>query len=360
MATALVTGIFENGDDAAAAIAALTARGISRDAINVLAGEDAKIEAFGVRKKSHAGEGAAIGAGTLGTVGALVAGFTAVGAIATGGIGLLAAGPIVAALAGAGAGAATGGVLGGLIGLGIPEHEVKFFENSVSKGSVLVGVKTAGADAGEIRRILKDHGALDTTDVGAVRGGTKTARTNGVANDNSTAVRGELWAGGNGLKSLFVSQLKDIYYAEKQILEALPTMRDKAAHAALVQGLNDHIAETRTHVTRLEQVFRSIGVEADEERCPAINGILAECKELMAMDETPATRDAAIVCGGQKVEHYEMSTYGCLKAYAQQLGLSEAEGLLDQTLEEEKAADEKLSQLAESSINAGAAMAVQP
>lgn len=345
-AKTLVTGVFNSADQASAAIAGLISRGISRDDINVLAAEDTKLETFGIQKQSKLAEGAAVGAGFGGAAGALLAGFTAVGALATGGVGIIAAGPIVAALAGAGAGAATGGVVGGLIGLGIPEHKVDFYKDALNRGSVLVGVTVPDTDKGDAEQIMRQNGAESVTSEsvssrtrGAIKGRDTDAATNGAK---------------NGLRELFLHQLKDIYYAEKQILGALPGMRDKAKTPELAQAFDHHLAETRGHVQRLEHVFRAAGVEPREEKCPAINGILSEAKDLMKLDDTPAELDAAMICAAQKVEHYEMATYGCLKSYAEQLGLGEAVSLLGQTLDEEKAADEKLTTIAESVVNSAA------
>lgn len=141
MSGKIITGIFDSHAHAASAIDALAAKGIPDSRISLVASENFDQESFGVETHSKLAEGAAIGAGTGGAIGALVAGLTLVGAVATGGAGLLVAGPLVAALAGAGAGAAGGSVLGGLIGMAIPEHEIKHYEEALEKGSVLIGVE---------------------------------------------------------------------------------------------------------------------------------------------------------------------------------------------------------------------------
>ena len=138
--SATVTGLFNTPTEAAGAVHTLEARGIPEHEISIMAGENFKKEAFAVDSHSKLPEGVAIGAGAGGAVAALAAGLTTVGTVATGGAGLLVAGPVVAALAGAGAGAATGGVIGGAIGAAVPEHEIKYYEDAVRKGSVLVGV----------------------------------------------------------------------------------------------------------------------------------------------------------------------------------------------------------------------------
>lgn len=137
----MVTGLFDSPRDAGAAIRMLEAKGVKPDAISLLANESVSREAFEIDTHSKLPEGTAIGASGGGAIGALIAGFTAVGTLATGGAGLIAAGPLVAALMGAGAGAAGGGVVGAAIGAAVPEHEVKVTEDAIAKGSVLVGVE---------------------------------------------------------------------------------------------------------------------------------------------------------------------------------------------------------------------------
>jgi hypothetical protein len=154
-----ITGLFEHPHQASAAVDDLIAAGVPVKAVSVVATDSLGEESFGIREKTKVAEGAAIGAGTGGSIAALVAGFTAVGALGATGIGLLAAGPIVAALAGAGAGAAAGGLIGGAIGLGIPEHEVKFYEDKLEKGAVLVGVDTDRVRNQDVKEIFRRHGA---------------------------------------------------------------------------------------------------------------------------------------------------------------------------------------------------------
>lgn len=149
----IITAIFESHPNAAGAIETLAARGIPQSRISLVASDDFDRDSFGVETHSKLAEGAAIGAGVGGAIGAVVAGLTLVGAVATGGAGLLIAGPLVAALAGAGAGAAGGSVLGGLVGLAIPEHEVKHYEEAVRNGAVLIGVECINDDE---RKMTKD------------------------------------------------------------------------------------------------------------------------------------------------------------------------------------------------------------
>jgi ferritin-like metal-binding protein YciE len=156
------------------------------------------------------------------------------------------------------------------------------------------------------------------------------------------------------LDDLFVHTLRDIYYAEKQIVKALPDMVDKASDPALKQGFQAHLGETKNHVTRLEQVFKLHGVEPKGVDCPAIDGILKETDEL-AGDTDKKVLDAALIAAAQAVEHYEMTRYGSLIAWAKQLGRADCASLLQQNLEEEKKADAKLTSLAEGGVNAKAA-----
>jgi len=156
----ILTGLYTSPSAASSAVHTLEARGVPTADISVVAAEGTKRESFGIEGKTKAAEGAAVGAGTGGAIGALVAGFTMVGALATGGIGLLAAGPLVAALAGAGAGAAAGGTIGTLVGLALPQNEIKFYDDALRKGSVLVGVNCDDADRKAlVSEIFKTSGA---------------------------------------------------------------------------------------------------------------------------------------------------------------------------------------------------------
>ena len=157
------------------------------------------------------------------------------------------------------------------------------------------------------------------------------------------------------MDDLFVHTLKDIYYAENQILKALPDMIEKASDPNLKQGLQAHLGETKNHVSRVEQVFKMHGVEAEGVDCPAIDGIIEEANEIAGEVEDKKVLDAAIIAASQAVEHYEMTRYGTLIAWAKQLGRPDCASVLEQTLKEEKAADAKLTTLAERGINAKAA-----
>jgi ferritin-like metal-binding protein YciE len=157
------------------------------------------------------------------------------------------------------------------------------------------------------------------------------------------------------LDDLFLDTLKDIYYAERQILKALPKMAKAAVSPDLKAGFEQHLAETEVQVERLQQIFELLGKPARGKTCDAILGIIEEGKEIM--DEYKGTQalDAGLVSAAQAVEHYEIARYGTLATWAKQLGHTEALNLLLETLKEEEATDEKLSTLAKSSVNLQAA-----
>jgi ferritin-like metal-binding protein YciE len=157
------------------------------------------------------------------------------------------------------------------------------------------------------------------------------------------------------LDDLFVHQLKDIYYAEKQLVKALPKMAEKATSPQLKQAFKSHLDETKGHVARVEQVFKMHGVEAKAVDCPAIDGIIEEANEVTGDVDDKQVLDAALIAAAQAAEHYEITRYGTLIAWAQQLGRNDCASVLEQNLAEEKAADKKLSSLAESGINRKAA-----
>ncbi|MBV8850190.1 MAG: ferritin-like domain-containing protein [Methylobacteriaceae bacterium] len=156
-------------------------------------------------------------------------------------------------------------------------------------------------------------------------------------------------------EDLFEHQLKDIYYAENQIVKALPTMIEKASRAELKNGFKTHLEETKTHVTRLEQVFKLHGLQPKGETCPAIDGIIKEANEVAGEIADKKVLDAALIAAAQAVEHYEMTRYGTLIAWANQLGRKDSVKLFEQTLKEEEATDKKLTTLAESTVNKAAA-----
>lgn len=159
----------------------------------------------------------------------------------------------------------------------------------------------------------------------------------------------------NNLQDLFLHHLKDIYFAEKQIVKALPKMSKKSDSAKLQKAFDDHLEETKGHIERLEKVFEIFGEKAKGETCPAIEGIIKEGEEGIKDSKDADVRDAAMIADAQAVEHYEITRYGTLVAWAKQLGKPDAAKLLQETLDEEYHADELLSKLAEGQLNKEAA-----
>ncbi|MFS8039161.1 ferritin-like domain-containing protein [Xanthobacter sp. AM11] len=157
------------------------------------------------------------------------------------------------------------------------------------------------------------------------------------------------------MDDLFVHTLRDIYYAEKRILKALPDMIGKASSDSLRQAFETHLKETEGHVTRLEEVFRMHGAQAKTVTCPAIDGIIEEAQEIAGEVADAEVMDAALAAAAQAVEHYEITRYGTLIAWAKRLGRNDCAGVLQRTLEEEKAADAKLTALAQAHLNMRAA-----
>ncbi len=153
------------------------------------------------------------------------------------------------------------------------------------------------------------------------------------------------------MDDLFLHQLQDIYYAEKQLVKALPKMADKATDKLLKQSFLTHLDETKTHVQRLEQVFRMHGAEVKAVDCPAIDGIIEEADEVTGEVADKSVLDAALINAAQAAEHYEITRYGSLIAWAKQLDRADCASLLQKTLDEEKATDKKLTTLAEGRVN---------
>lgn len=157
------------------------------------------------------------------------------------------------------------------------------------------------------------------------------------------------------LNDLFVHTLRDIYYAEKRIVGALPGMIEKANDPQLKQGFQMHLQETKGHVLRVEQVFKMHDVEAKTVNCPAIDGIIEEAREVAGDIDDAAVMDAALIAAAQAVEHYEITRYGTLIAWAKKLGRNDCASVLQKNLDEEKATDKKLTSMAEASVNLRAA-----
>src|ERR1700761_5227721 len=162
------------------------------------------------------------------------------------------------------------------------------------------------------------------------------------------------------LRELFLDEIKDIYWAEQHLAKALPKMIKGATSDDLKQTITNHLEETKNHVTRLESVFASIGEKAAAKKCLAMEGLLKEATELLSDTEKGTeVRDVAIISAAQKVEHYEIASYGTLRTLAGSLGYSEAQDLFEQTLAEEKNADSLLTQVAENYVNEAAAAEVE-
>lgn len=157
------------------------------------------------------------------------------------------------------------------------------------------------------------------------------------------------------LMKLFEDELKDIYWAEKALTKAIPKMIKNATSRELIDALTSHLDETKNQITRVEQVFESIDKKATAKKCEAMEGLIKEAGEIMESCEKGAMCDAGIISAGQKVEHYEIASYGTLRQFAETLGLTKAVSLLETTLNEEKAADQKLSKVATTAVNIEAA-----
>jgi ferritin-like metal-binding protein YciE len=158
-----------------------------------------------------------------------------------------------------------------------------------------------------------------------------------------------------GLRDLFVEQLKDMYWAEKALTKQIPKTIKKVTSEDLVNALTEHLQFTHEQVTRLENVFETVGRKAQTKKCEAMEGLIREADDIVSSTEEGVVRDAGIIAAMQKIEHYEIASYGTLKSFANILGEDEAASLLEETLDEEKEADIKMTELAESSINIEAA-----
>ncbi len=153
------------------------------------------------------------------------------------------------------------------------------------------------------------------------------------------------------LHDLYVDELKDLYNAEHQLLKALPKMAKAASAPQLAKAFTVHLTETKGQIDRLEKIFKKLDVGPKGKTCKAMEGLLEEGKEMMAENANPTVMDAALIAAAQRVEHYEMAGYGCVRTFARLLGYEYAADLLQETLDEEGAADKKLTTLAETVIN---------
>ena len=161
------------------------------------------------------------------------------------------------------------------------------------------------------------------------------------------------------LQEMLVDEIRDLYHAEKQLIRALPKMAKAASHEDLREGFETHLEETREHVSRLEDVFSAMGEKVRAKNCTGMAGIIAEGSELIQEEDPGAVLDAALIASAQRAEHYEIGAYGTCAAWARLLGMDEVVTLLEQTLEEEKATDKKLTALAEQEVNLNAASEAQ-
>ena len=153
------------------------------------------------------------------------------------------------------------------------------------------------------------------------------------------------------LNDLYIDELKDLYSAEHQLLKALPKMAKAASSPQLAKAFTDHLTETKDQIDRIEKIFEKLEISPKGKLCKAMQGLLEEGKELMEQEADPSVMDAALIAAAQRVEHYEMAGYGCVRTFADLLGFKDAAALLQETLNEEAAADNKLTRLAETVIN---------
>jgi len=159
----------------------------------------------------------------------------------------------------------------------------------------------------------------------------------------------------NSLEELFEHELKDLYDAEIRLTDALPKLADKASSPALRRAFENHVRETEKHVERLRSIFENLGIEAEREKCDAMTGLIKEGGHVLDAEGDPNVLDAALIAAAQRAEHYEIAAYGTARAFARQLNNEYAAELLEQTLDEEKAADQKLTMIAEGSVNPASA-----
>jgi ferritin-like metal-binding protein YciE len=153
------------------------------------------------------------------------------------------------------------------------------------------------------------------------------------------------------LKDLYLEQLRDVYDAENQLVEALPKMAEAAHNSDLKKAFNDHLRQTREHVTRLERIFSALGEKPKGQTCQAMKGLIKEGEEMVKAKGDPDVIDAGLIAAANRVEHYEIAAYGTIRTYAETLGADEAMRLLEKTLQEEEEADDKLTEIAEAHVN---------
>ncbi len=159
----------------------------------------------------------------------------------------------------------------------------------------------------------------------------------------------------DSFETLLIDQLQDLYDAEQRLVKALPLMAEAAHHESLRSAFEQHLEETKNHVTRLQRAFQALGQKAKTKACQAMKGLIKEGDEVINADGDPDVKDAALIAAAQRVEHYEIAAYGCVRTFAERLGKHDIAQLLQETLDEEGAADKKLTHIAEQRINPQAA-----
>lgn len=344
----------------------LKAAGFSNNDISVLFPDKQTNRDFAHEKNTKAPEGAITGAGTGGVLGGALGWLVGIGALAIPGVGpFIAAGPIMAALSGAAIGAAAGGVAGALIGMGVPELEAKRYEGKLKQGNILISVHTENSDQiSRAKEIFKQADAQDICSTGEASAPDKPTakkkdRSKSATMTESTTSHKTSDSAKN-LEDLFFDELADMYDSEKRLVKALPKLKEAATCMHLQAAIEDHLRETEGHVTRIESVFRAFGREAKGKKCEATVGLLDEGDEIASDFKGSPAINAALISAAQKVEHYEIASYGCLHEWAEMLDHPEAAELLKQTLAEEKQADEKLTNLARKATNEEAREGVEP
>jgi ferritin-like metal-binding protein YciE len=220
----------------------------------------------------------------------------------------------------------------------------------ISKGKIYSSIKKHWTYRRQKLKLFKMNKSKSNRQASSANG--KGSHANG-AQDKGANRNGGMQS--SQLMKLFEDELKDIYWAEKALTKAIPKMINNATSEELIEGLTSHLAETEEQVTRVEQIFQLIEKKPVAKKCEAMAGLIKEAEEIMEECEEGAMCDAGIISAGQKVEHYEIASYGTLRQFAETLELDEAVELLQTTLDEEKAADEKLTEVAVSTVNLEAA-----
>jgi len=196
----------------------------------------------------------------------------------------------------------------------------------------------------------KSKSTADSKSTASKSTGSKTTASKSSSSSKAGKVKAKSTAA-EGLRELYMDSLKDIYWAEKALLKALPKMAKNATTESLIMAIDEHTAVTEEQVARLEKVFELAGKKATAKKCEAMDGLIKEAQDIMESTEPGPVRDAGIIAASQKVEHYEIATYGTLCAFAKTLGEDEAAQLLEATLNEEKQADMTLTEAAYNNIN---------